>query len=95
MSPATCPAYRPELGDYVLVPGCALLPSVGKVVGFKGHRPVVQSVASPNVTVAVASRKCVVLEQCRDPEHPDCLISQELAIDCAQWTLKHLAKRQA
>ena len=82
-------SYVPAVGDYVLVPSCALLPTVA----FQGRRPIVQSVAYPNITVAVAARKCVVPERCRDPEHPDCLVSEELAIDCAQWSRKVLDRR--
>jgi hypothetical protein len=83
--------YTPELGDYVLLPNCSLIPGVGKVVDFVGVRPVVRSLSHPNITVAVKSVKRVVLERCRDPEHPDCLASEELGIDCAQWTRKRIA----
>ena len=79
-----------ELGDYVLVPKCALIPGVGRVVDFVGLRPVVRSLANPNITVAVKAAKRVIPERCCDPEHPDCLVSEELAIDCAQWTRRRL-----
>ncbi|MFO0740226.1 MAG: hypothetical protein U0270_30280 [Labilithrix sp.] len=87
--------FTPELGHYVLVPDCVLLPGVGKIVGFEGTRPVVQSVAFPNVTVAVKRQRLVLPERCRDAEHPDCLVSEELAIDCAQFTRHRLGRGRA
>lgn len=84
--------YTPDLGDYVLVPDCRMLSGVAKVVGFEGVRPVIQSVSNPNITVAVAKKRIVVPERCRDDEHPDCLQSIELAIDCAQFTRRRLAE---
>lgn len=84
--------YAPETGDYVVVPNCALLPGVGKVVGFTGGRPIVASLACPNITVAVKSVKRVKPERCTQPDHPDCLVSVELAIDCAHFTRQRLAK---
>jgi len=81
---AAAPSYVPDLGHFVLVMNCPMLPGVGKVVGFEGARPVVQSLACPNLTVAVAARRLVVPERCSD--HADCLASVELAVECAHWT---------
>ena len=84
-------SYSPALGDYVVVPNCALLPGVGKIIAFEGTRPIVQSLAFPNITVTVRTAKRVTPDRCKDPEHPDCLVSVELAIDCAQWTRNRLS----
>lgn len=84
-------SYSPELGDHVLVPTCTLLRGLGMVIAFDGRRPIVQSLDSPNITVTLASRTRVVPERCREPEHPDCLRSEELAFDCARWTRQRLA----
>lgn len=85
-------SYTPALGDYVVVPNCALIPGVGKIVAFDGARPIVQSLAVPNITVAVRKARRIMLERCKDPEHPDCLVSEELGIDCAQWTRNRLSR---
>lgn len=88
-------SYSPAIGDYVVVPNCALLPGVGKIIAFEGTRPIVQSLAFPNITITVRTARRVTLERCQDPEHPDCLSSVELATDCAQWTRNRLATHRA
>ncbi|MBX3226547.1 MAG: hypothetical protein KIT84_32200 [Labilithrix sp.] len=92
MSRSSAVSYTPDLGDHVLVPGCALLPGVGRVIAFHAGRPVVESVACPNITITVASTTRVVRERCR--EHADCLSCEELAIDCARWTRERLSARR-
>jgi len=85
----------PEVGDYVVVPGLALITGTSYVVGVnEDGRATVQSVQNPNITVTLASRTRVYPEQC--VLHSDCRATPVLAVECARatrWAPRPLTRR--